>query len=121
MRDLGYADEHGLKLLVESSKDVLAEQEIIREKKILEEFFETLGKNPEMAVYGLAGVKKALDYGAVRKLLLSKKLAKDISVGYKEIADRMGTEIDVISVETSEGEQFWNLSGVGALLRYRIE
>ena len=34
-KDIGYSDEHGLELLVESSGDVLAEQGIIREKKIL--------------------------------------------------------------------------------------
>jgi len=41
-KDIGYADEHGLELLVEGSQDVLAEQEIIKEKKVLEKFFNML-------------------------------------------------------------------------------
>ena len=44
VKDIGYADEHGLKLLVEASQEDLAELEIMKEKKILEEFFNTLGR-----------------------------------------------------------------------------
>ena len=35
-----------------------------------------------------------------------------------QAADKMGTEIIVVSVKTGEGEQFFNLSGMGAILRY---
>ena len=39
VKDLGYTDEHGLKLLVEASQEDIAEQEIIKEKKILRALF----------------------------------------------------------------------------------
>ena len=76
VKDIGYADEHGLELLVESSQDVLADQEIVHEQKVLEKFFNTLGKERDKSAYGKEEVEKALSYGAVDLLLLSKKLPR---------------------------------------------
>ena len=64
-KDLGYADEHGLELLVEGSGDILAEQEITHEKKLLEKFFDMLGKQKDKTAYKMGEVEKALNYGAV--------------------------------------------------------
>src|SRR3989344_1145365 len=49
IKDLGYVDEHGLELLVEDSQDEISQQELVKEKKTLERFFGTLGKNSKMA------------------------------------------------------------------------
>ena len=118
--DIGDSDESGLKELVAKSMDILASQEIIKEKKLLEKFFETLGEKPDMAVYGEKDTKKALEYGAVDMLILSKKLDKQISHELKGMADNTGAKMEIVSTETTEGEQFYNLSGIGALLRYKI-
>jgi len=77
IKDLGYTDEHGLELLVEESEKDIAEQELIKEKKIITKFFETLGKSPNKALYGIEKVKTALERGAVSILLISKKLSKE--------------------------------------------
>jgi peptide chain release factor subunit 1 len=121
VKDIGYADEHGLQLLVEASKDVLAEQEITKEKKIMETFFNTIGKHPDKASYGYENVKKALTLGAVQTLLLSEKLERAIIKELTLLAKASNTDIQIISVKTGEGEQFFNLSGMGALLRFSIE
>jgi len=63
-------------------------------------------------------VKKALEYGAVDTLLLSKDYDKNSIKELKKIAGETGTKIEIVSTETEEGKQFFNLSGVGALLRY---
>src|SRR3989338_3228178 len=47
--DIGGSDESGLKELVQRRSELLAGQEIIHEKKILERFFETLGESRELA------------------------------------------------------------------------
>jgi len=120
VKDIGYADEHGLKLLVEESKDVLAEQEITREKKLLEDFFDKLGKEPEKTAYGLENVRTALKYGAVQTLILSKKIKKEIVRELSKIAEQMGSEVEIVSTETGEGEQFYNLGGIGAILRFAV-
>jgi len=120
IKDIGYADEHGLGLLVEASKENLAELEIIKEKKLLEKFFDSLGKNPDKTRYKYGPVKDALEKGAVDILILSKKTQKPIVQELTKIAEQMGTTIEFVSDETDEGLQFFNLSGIGALLRFRI-
>ncbi len=120
IKDIGDADEHGLELLVEISGDILAEQEIIREKKILEKFFNMLGKEKEKTAYGKEAVEKALEFGAVDLLLLSKSLKKPEIKKFEEKAEETAVDIKFISNETEEGVQFWNLGGVGAVLRFKI-
>jgi len=120
VKDIGYADEHGLELLVETSQDILAGQEIIHEKKILEKFFDMLGKQKDKTAYGEEAVKKALEYGAVEKLLLSKKLKKADIKKYEKQAHETSVGVELISVDTEEGQQFWNLGGIGAILRFKI-
>jgi peptide chain release factor subunit 1 len=118
--DIGGSDESGLKELVERSQDILVNQEIIYEKKLMEKFFETLGEKPDFVVYREAPVRKALEYGAVDLLLLSKDCDKGIIKEFKKTAEETGAKVEMISTETEEGKQFFNLSGIGALLRYKL-
>jgi peptide chain release factor subunit 1 len=118
--DLGDTSESGLKELVEKSQEVLASQEIIREKKLLEKFFQTLGEKPDLAAYKEERIRKALSYGAVDMLLLSKVLDKKLVKELKTLANETGASVETVSIETSEGEQFNNLSGMGAILRYKL-
>ncbi|MFH1325822.1 MAG: peptide chain release factor aRF-1 [archaeon] len=118
--DVGDSDETGLKELVTKSQDILSQQEIIYEKKLLQKFFETLGGNPGMAVYGEKDVMKALEYGAVETILLSKNIEKKKLKEFKNLAENISAKIEIVSLETVEGEQFSNLSGIGAMLRFRI-
>lgn len=121
MKDIGYADEHGIDLLVEASQDVLAEQAITKEKKLMENFFNMLGKQREKTAYGYESVKKALEMAAVDTLFLSRKLEKSMIAELKEKAEAISATIEFVSVETEEGQQFWNLSGIGAILRYALQ
>lgn len=120
VQDIGYADEHGLELLVESASEILAQQEIMKEKKILEKFFETLAVKPEFVVYKKDEVKKALEGGAVELLFLSLHLDEKEIGEMKKLATAIGSEVYIISEQTEEGIQFKNLSGMGAILRFRI-
>jgi peptide chain release factor subunit 1 len=119
VKDIGQTDEAGLTDLVEASKDLLAKQEIIYEKKLLEKFFELLGKGKK-AAYKKKDVEKALKFGAVETLILSKKLGKreDKELGKK--AEDISAEVEIVSDETEEGKQFLNLGGIGAILRFEI-
>ncbi|MDO8622728.1 MAG: peptide chain release factor aRF-1 [archaeon] len=121
IRDIGDSDESGLKELVQKSQDILSQQEIVFEKKLLENFFDTLRGNPDKAVYGYAATKKALEFGAVETLFISKKLDKDITNELEKMADDISSKVEIISVETTEGEQFFNLSGIGAILRFKMQ
>jgi peptide chain release factor subunit 1 len=118
--DIGGSDESGLKELVEKSQDILVNQEIVYEKKLMEKFFDTLGSKPDFVAYKQDTVKKALEYGAVDTLLLSKDYDKESAKELRRIADENGTKIEMVSTETEEGKQFFQLSGIGALLRYKV-
>jgi len=121
VKDIGYADEHGLELLVGVSGDVISEQEIYHEKKILENFFNMLGKEKDKTAYKEKDIEKALEYGAVDTLLLSKKLRKADISRYEKKAAETGVKVELVSVDTPEGMQFWNLGGVGAILRFKVQ
>lgn len=120
LKHLGYTDETGLKMLVEESKDLLAEQSITKEKEILKKFFTLLAKEPEKVSYGKDEVRRALNMGAVESLILSKDMKKDEMKEFESLALNIGAKIELVSIETDEGVQFSNLGGAGAILRYNI-
>jgi len=122
VKDIGYTDEHGLKLLVEASQEDLEQQEFIQEKEIIQKFFEMLGKYKNKAVYGLEKVRLALERGAVDTLLISKDLPKEQQEELEKSAERIGSKVFIVSKDTQHGEQFANLTkGVGAMLRFALE
>jgi len=121
MKDIGDAGVHGIELLVEASGDLLAKQEITREKQLLENFFNMLGKQRGKTAYGLGPVTKALELAAVDTLFLSRKLDKVLAKTLQQKADDISAKVEYISVETEEGQQFFNLSGIGAILRYALD
>jgi len=122
VKDIGYVDEHGLRLLVEASQEDIAELEIIKEKKLIEEYFEKLGKHPDKATYGKERVNLAIERGAAERILISSKLDKKEIAEFEKGALNIGADFVIISTETEEGLQFFNMTkGVGATLRFALE
>jgi len=120
VKDIGYADEFGLELLVEASRDVLAKEAITKEKELLQKFFMLLGKEQEKVAYGVEKVKKALQAGAVEHLLISTSADKDLIVEMEKHAKSIGAEVTLVSTQTEEGLQFKNIGGIGAFLRFTV-
>lgn len=118
--NIGDTDESGLKELVQKSQDILAGQEIIYEKKVLERFFQTLGEKPELATLREPDTIKALNYGAVDTLILSKDADKKTAKELIKIAESTSSKVEVVSTETEEGQQFNNMGGIGSILRFRV-
>lgn len=118
IRDLSYTDEFGLQELVDKSQDLLAEEEIVDEKKVMTRFFEILAKNYRLVSYGEKEVKKVLEMGVVDTLLLSEILDDSIIEEFSEIAKRFSTEVKIISTETREGVQLRDIGKFGAILRF---
>ena len=121
VKDIGYTDEFGLRMLVEASQDVLAKEEITKEKEEMRKFFTYLATKPEKVSYGESETERALNLGAVEKLFISKKIKKEKMHELEEKAVSISAEVVLISDETDEGKQFLNLGGIGAILRYAIE
>lgn len=120
IKDQGDTSESGLKELVELSSDVLANQEIIKEKKLLEKFFDSLGSKSDMTPYKVDEIRKALNFGAVDLLIISKDFDPVVGKELRTIAENMGTTIEVVTRETPEGDQFWSIGGIGAILRFKV-
>lgn len=120
IKDLSYTEEFGLQELVDRSQDVLANEEIAAEKKLVNDFLQLLLLQPRKVAYGQENTKKMLDLGVVDTLLLSESLDSTLIDEFESIATRFGTAVTIISTETREGVQFKELGGFGAILRYEL-
>jgi peptide chain release factor subunit 1 len=75
--DVAYTDESGLEDLVDAGQEALADQEIVEDKRVMEEFFENLHTGGE-ATYGFDQTRQNLVMGAVDRLLLSEDVHDDV-------------------------------------------
>jgi peptide chain release factor subunit 1 len=121
VRDLSYTGEFGLQELLEKSEDVLADEDVAGEKKIMSKFFETLAKKPGMASYGEAEVLENLKNGVVDIVLLSEVLDDEMIEKFETEAKKTGAEVKLISIETREGSQLKDFGKIAAILRYEIK
>ena len=121
IKDLSYTGDFGLQELVDKCQDVLANEEIMEEKKVMGKFFDLLAKNPGMASYGEKEVMQNLKNGVVDTLLLSDDLEDDKIEKFEEESKLVGTKVELISTETREGVQLKEIGKVAAILRYEIQ
>jgi len=73
--DVSYTDESGLYELVDAAQDRLADLEVMKDKRRMNNFFEEL-RGGELATYGEDKVRQNLEAGAVDTLLLSEDLRR---------------------------------------------
>ncbi len=118
VKDVTYTGEFGLNELVECSQDVLANEEIAGEKKIMSEFFNLLATKPKMISYGKDEVLKHLITGTVDKLLVSEAMDDAVLDQFEAETEKVGTEFILISTDTREGTQLKEMGGFGAILRF---
>jgi len=69
--DTAYVDEQGVKEVVDKAPEIMRKIRYIEEKKIMQQFLYEIGHDTGMATYGEEEVRRALESGAVRTLLLS--------------------------------------------------
>ncbi len=120
-KDLSYTGEFGLQELLEKSEDILAEESVAQEKKLVGEFLMYLAKKPGQVSYGYAECMKLLKMGAVDKLMVSENLSDPEIDEFEDEAEKVGTEVHIISTDTREGVQLRDLGGVAAILRYEVK
>jgi len=88
MIDTSYTDESGIRELVQKSEDVLRDTELMKERKVLNDFMSEIGKDG-LAAYGPKEVEEALDMGKVKTLLVSEGIEWMV---YKFKCERCGEE-----------------------------
>ena len=120
IKHLGYTGEFGLNELVEKSEDVLAKEEVVREKQAIDKFLTLLNTNPSKVAYGETEVKKAIEMKAVELLLVSEDIPESKTEKLMEEVEKHGGETIIISNKTREGQQLSGLGGIAAILRYSI-
>ena len=69
--DTAYVEEQGVKEVVEKAPEIMRKVRYIEEKAIMQKFLYELGHDTGMVTYGEAYVRRALEAGQVRTLLLS--------------------------------------------------
>ncbi len=74
--DIGYTDEYGLKELVEKAKDKLYDLDLMREKRLFQQFLNEIRQSDGLSVYGEDQIRNAILIGAVDVLLVSEGLRK---------------------------------------------
>ena len=120
IKDTGYAGPEGLKELIERSLKELQDTAVVKERTILKRFLVLLKKNSSLVAYGKKAVDNAILLGAVETLIISDTYDNKEQDKYEEKADNISAEFYIVSDQTPEGIQFYNLGGIGAILRYEI-
>jgi peptide chain release factor subunit 1 len=88
--DTAYVEEQGVKEVVEKAPEIMRKVRYIEEKQIMQQFLYEVGHDTGMITYGEAEVRRALESGAVRTLLISEKVdllrvtVKCSACGYEE-------------------------------------
>jgi peptide chain release factor subunit 1 len=88
--DTAYVEEQGVKEVVEKAPEIMRKVRYIEEKQIMQQFLYGVGHDTGTITYGEADVRRALEAGAVKTLLLSEGLdllrvtVKCSACGYQE-------------------------------------
>jgi len=72
--DTAYVSEQGVKEVVGKAPEIMRRMRYIEERRIMQQFLYEIGHDTGMATYGEEEVRRALEAGAVRTLLLSEEL-----------------------------------------------
>jgi len=168
--DTTYVSEQGVKEVVERAPEILQRVRYVEEKRIMQEFLYEIGHDTGLATYGEDEVKRSLETGAVKTLLLSEGvdvvlvtvkcnacdyvkqetmksrmlpgfeqslsgqpcpkcaasalylfMVKELIEDLAERAEQIGTEVEIISTETEEGQMLKNsFGGIAATLRFKL-
>ncbi len=88
--DTAYVDEQGVKEIVDKAPEIMRKIRYIEERQIVQQFLYEIGHDTGLATYGEEAVRKALEAGTVKTLLLSEGLdiarvkVKCNACGYEE-------------------------------------
>lgn len=168
--DTAYTGEQGINEVMQKTPEILRRVRYVEEKRIIQEFLYEIGHDTGLATYGEDEVRRALQQGAVKTLLLSEGLdvtrvtvnctscnytkeetmkernlldfqqnlsgkpcpkctaptlsvteTKDLIDDFAETAEQVGSDVEVISVATEEGQMLKNsFGGIAAILRFKL-
>jgi len=99
---------------------LIGDIQLRREVLMMDEFLKRIAKDEPVA-YGRKEITRAIECGAVEKLMIVETSVRDSDVVLMmEAAEQMGSEIIILSSSFEPGERLSSLGGIAALLRYAI-
>tara|TARA_Y100000310_G_scaffold345396_1_gene464434 strand:- start:1152 stop:2192 length:1041 start_codon:yes stop_codon:yes gene_type:complete len=115
----------GLNELVKGSaiKNIVQEMQLVKEIRLVETLFEELGKDNGLIAYGLEEVNKAIDFGAVKDLLVCDDFMlenREESEGIMQKTEKMKGNVHLLDAGNDAGKKLASLGRVAALLRFKI-
>lgn len=105
-------------VLKKSGDRLLKQTRAVRETQLIQKIWKEIQKEGKIT-YGQEQVKKAVEMGAVEKLVISSQALKDNEDLLKQ-TENQGGEVEIISTTHEAGEQFLHLGGIAAFLRFRV-
>ena len=72
--DTAYVEEQGVKEIVDKAPEIMKKVRYIEEKQVMQKFLYEVGHDTGMITYGESEVRRLLNSGAVRTLLMSEEL-----------------------------------------------
>ena len=114
-----HGDMRGIHEVLKSSANKIIERtRIAREEKLVDLLLEEIKKDGLYA-YGLEEVKKYLENGAVKILLVSDKKYRKYESLVK-LGSETRAEVHIISTSHEKGKILDNLGGIAAILRFKL-
>lgn len=98
---------------------IVRDSRISQETEEVEKVFTELSKDSGEVAYGREEVEKAVEMGAVEKIVAAESFLKEDKALIK-MAENRGAEVTITSERHEAGEKLKNIGGIAALLRYRI-
>ncbi len=116
-----HADSAGVEEVIKRGviDKVVKDSRLSKESKAVEQLFEELSKETGKVAYGKDEVRKAVDLGAVKKILVSEGKIKEFKDTVNE-AEKRGSDVLIVSERHESGEKLGKMGGIAAFLRYRI-
>lgn len=124
--DVSYPYDNGFQEAFEKSLELISNEKIREEKKILEQYFACIAKDDGKYCFCIEDTLLALEMGAIDNLIIWEKLDStrnnELVLDYVlENYDKYGASLTIISDVTALGTQFVNaFGGIGAILRYKV-
>lgn len=107
--------------------NVLQNMRVADEMNAIEELLARLGRGKNNATYGFSEVEKAVNYGAVERLLVADSSLRETTDENRRVMEKLMKNVEdargtvmVISTEHEAGTKLLSLGGIAALLRFPI-
>lgn len=105
--------------IIELSKDILGNEKIIKERNILNDFYNHLKSCDNLIIYEKDNTIELFEMGIISKLILYENISEELMNYFIDNCNKYSTEIIIISNSSSEGNEFVkNFNGIGGILHY---